>query len=167
MRPTPTSPLSIWHRQKYADAAAANEKALQINDKDYLVWANLVACYQWLKESAKEEASRKTDAAAGGGNGAAEAARMQARSRCSQLCTPRSKDRQKAMDRMQASLALAPDDPYVLSNAADVYEILGDRAHALEYLEKALQKGLTLDQVKGDPELQAALQDPKFHTGKP
>ena len=40
--------------QKYAEAAAATEKALQINDKDYVVWGNLAIAYEGLKDKEKE-----------------------------------------------------------------------------------------------------------------
>ena len=72
----------------------------------------------------------------------------------------------EALQEVQTSLALAPDDPGVLSNIVDVYELVGDRRHAIEYLEKALQKGFTLDQAKTDPDIQALLHDPEFHPGK-
>jgi hypothetical protein len=39
----------------------------------------------------------------------------------------------------------------VLQNAANVYEMEGDRKRALGYLEQALQKGLDLNQAKNDP----------------
>jgi hypothetical protein len=37
---------------------------------------------------------------------------------------------------------LAPDDPDILEDAANTYELLLDRARAIEYAEKALQKRL-------------------------
>jgi len=45
--------------QKYAEAAAAVEKALQLNDKDYMVWGNLAFAYEGLKD--KEKADKAHD----------------------------------------------------------------------------------------------------------
>jgi hypothetical protein len=47
-------------------------------------------------------------------------------------------------------------------NVADAYEVLGDRQSALRNVEKALQKGYPLEDLKSDPDQQALLQDPKF-----
>jgi hypothetical protein len=70
--------------------------------------------------------------------------------------------REKALIRIQTALAISPDDPRVLINVADAYEVLGDRPNALRNVEKALQKGYPLEDLKSDPDQQALLQDPKF-----
>src|SRR6202030_576789 len=36
--------------QRYADSSAATRKALQLNDKDYMVWNNLVVASEWLND---------------------------------------------------------------------------------------------------------------------
>jgi len=78
----------------------------------------------------------------------------------------KAKEKDKALEGAQTALALAPDDPGVLSNVADIYELLGDRRNAIAYLEKALQKGFTLEQAKTDPDMRSLLQDSRFHPGK-
>jgi hypothetical protein len=55
----------------------------------------------------------------------------------------------------------------VLQNAADIYEMQGDRKRALGYLEQALQKGLDLNRAKNDPDSQSLFLDPNFHPAKP
>jgi serine/threonine-protein kinase len=40
-------------QQRYAESATATEKALQFNDKDYIVWANLAMAYDGLHNKAK------------------------------------------------------------------------------------------------------------------
>ena len=57
---------------------------------------------------------------------------------------------------------LSPDDPNILEIAGTAYEDLGDRAQALRYIEKSLQKGYTLANMKSNPELQGLLSDPSF-----
>jgi len=73
------------------------------------------------------------------------------------------KQDENALTRIQAALALSPKDPNVLVNVGQAYENLGDRAKALEYVEKALKVGYPLAQVQGEPTLQRLLQDPAFH----
>ena len=51
-------------QQRYADAAAATEKALALNDRDYQVWNNLVLAYEWLKQPDKANAAREQFAGA-------------------------------------------------------------------------------------------------------
>ena len=63
------------------------------------------------------------------------------------------------MANLRTALALAPSDAGVLDMAADVYENLGDRRQAIEYVGKALRAGFTKDAIRSDPELQEALKD--------
>ena len=147
--------------QKYAEAAAATEKALQLNDKNYLVWGNLAIAYESLKD--KEKAGRARD-------------REIALLEQAVLDTPRDaavqsdlgllyaqkKLREKAVSRIQSALALSPDDPNVLETVGEAYEDLGDRAQAMQYIEKSLQKGYALGDLKKIPDLQGLLSDPSF-----
>ena len=69
---------------------------------------------------------------------------------------------EKALARVRTALALAPDDPNVLSNAGEAYEFLGDREQALQYIEKSIAKGYALDDIRNTPGLQALVADPRF-----
>lgn len=147
--------------QKFAEAADAEEKALQLNDKDYLVWGNLAIAYEGLKNKEKESKAwdRETtlleqavldtprDAPAQSNLG---------------LLYAKKKLREKAILRIQSALALSPDDPSVLENVGQAYEILGDRGQALQYIEKSLQKGYDLADLKHIPDLQGLISDPSF-----
>jgi len=153
-------------QQKYAESAAANEKALKLNENDYLVWKNLLIAYEWLKDEANGERVRKrivplleqaTQLKPQDAGARSLLALMQAKGGM----------KDKSLEGVQTALALAPDDPTVGVNVADVYEINGDRKQAVRYLERALHNGYSLDQVKGDPDIQRVLHDPEFHAGKP
>lgn len=50
-------------QQKYAEAAEAEEKALQLNDKDYQTWGNLMLAYEWLKDNEKAGQARDREIA--------------------------------------------------------------------------------------------------------
>jgi len=51
----------------------------------------------------------------------------------------------------------------VLEIIADASEILGDRRTALGYINRALQKGATLDSFSDNADLQELLKDPGVH----
>ena len=69
----------------------------------------------------------------------------------------------EAESRIQTALALAPDDSGVLSDVASAYELMGKRDQAIAEMQKAIQKGFALDQVKVDPEMSGLISDPRFH----
>ncbi|MGB8014010.1 MAG: protein kinase [Terriglobales bacterium] len=147
--------------RKYDEAAATTEKALQLNDKDYLVWGNLGIAYEGLKDKAKAGKAwdREIDLLE-------QAVRDAPRDAVAQsnlgLLYAKKKLREKAVPRIQSALALSPDDPNVLENAGEAYEDLGDRAQALQYIEKSLQKGFALADLKNAPDLQGLIADPSF-----
>jgi serine/threonine-protein kinase len=147
--------------QRFAESAAATEKALQFNDHDFIVWANLAMAYEGLHDEARlgaaldrelpllEQAAQSNPRDAG------------VQSRLALLYAQK-KLRDKSMSRVQTSLALAPDDPDVLENIAETYEALGDRTRAIQFLEKSLQKGYSQDSLNNNPELKRLLSDPNF-----
>jgi serine/threonine-protein kinase len=146
---------------KYAEAAAATEKALQLNDKNYIVWSNLVIAYTGLGD--KEKANRALDREAPLLDQAATDSPRDAVVQANlALLYAKKKLREKALSRIQSALALSPDDANVLETVGEVYEDLGDRAQALQYIEKSLQKGYDLAAVKSAPDLQGLLSDPSF-----
>jgi len=147
--------------QKYVESAAATEKALLMNDKDYTVWGNLLSAYEGLKDV--DKAGRALDR---------ESALLEqlvhdnprdalAQARLAMLYSKK-KVREKAISRIQSALALSPDDPSVLAIVGIAYEDLGERAQALQYIEKCLQKGYALADLKNTPDLQGLLSDPSF-----
>ncbi len=153
--------LLYYNEKRYADSATMTEKALTFNDKDYRVWSNLVATYEWLKNDDKSALARDHELKLVEDVVKDQPQDATAQSELAGLYA-KEKMREKALVRIQSALALSPDDPRVLVNVADAYEILGDRQNALRYVEKALQKGYPLEDLKSDPEDQTLLQDPKF-----
>jgi len=148
-------------QHKYAEGAIATEKALQLNDKDYMVWENLAVAYTGLKD--KERANRARDSEA---PLLEHAALDNPRDAMVQsylgLLYAKKNLREKAIPHIQSSLALSPDDANVLENAGEAYEHLGDRAQAIRYIERSLQKGYDLSALKNTPDLQSLLSDPNF-----
>ncbi|HKS66653.1 MAG TPA: protein kinase [Candidatus Acidoferrales bacterium] len=148
-------------QKRYAESAAATEKALQLNDKNYLVWDNLVIAYRWLKQKDKAEVARTREIAL-----LQEEAKTHPQDAMVQsnlaVCYAEKGDRQQAMTHVESALALAPEDATILVNAGETYEDLGDRPMALKYTEQGLKKGYPLAQLQNDPEVQELLRDPNF-----
>jgi serine/threonine-protein kinase len=144
-----------------ADSAAALEHAVQLNANDYIVWANLAAAYESLHDEARVAAARNKElplleqAAQANPRDAGVQSRLA-------LAYAHKNLRDKAVARVQTSLALAPDDPDVLDNIGEAYEALGDRANAIQYIKKSLAKGYSLEALKNSEGLKNLLSDPKF-----
>jgi serine/threonine-protein kinase len=142
-----------------AEAEAALEQALKMNASDYNVWNSLVLADEWQKKDADASAARHHAEDLAEQAVKLQPSDPQAQSVLAYLYA-QDKRNQDAATRIQTALTLSPDDSSVLCNVGEAYENMGDRAHALEYIEKALQKGYPLDQIRADPTLQGILQDP-------
>ena len=148
-------------QNRFAEAASATEKALQLNDNDFIVWTNLELAYEGLKDESKakaaldKERSLLEEAAQSGPRDATVQYRLG-------LVYAKKGLIEKATARAQFALALAPDDPFVLEAVGEIYERLKDRPKASQYIEKALQKGYPLQSLKNDPFLQNLVSDPNF-----
>jgi len=155
---------SLYNDQKrYADAAAATEKALAINGKDYRVWHNLTSDYTWLKQTDKAEAAAERELALL--EARVKDSPKDARAQSSlAILYARKKIREKALIRIQAALSLAPEDPGVLVEAGETYEALGERREAISHVEQGLKRGYSLDDVKNDPWLVPVLSDPNYQS---
>jgi tetratricopeptide (TPR) repeat protein len=147
--------------KRYADAATATEQALKIDNRDYMVWNNLMLAYQQLKEDSKAEAARRrTEQLAE----QVVTAKPQDAMAYSMLARLYAMDKlpEKSRSRVQTALALAPEDPNVLSEVGEAYELMGNRQQALKYIHQSLQKGYALEDLISDPTLQALVADPNF-----
>ncbi len=153
--------LLYLQERRFADSAAATEHALQINGNNYLVWNNLLIAYEGAKQTEKAADARRKIAEI-----AEQVITVKPRDAMAQatlaLMYAYDKNAEKAMPRIRTSLALANDDPNVLSTIGEAYELLGDRTRALEYVHRSIQKGYGLEEIKMDPNLQALIADPRF-----
>jgi serine/threonine-protein kinase len=153
---------TLYYTQKrWAESAALTEKALQLNDKDFRVWANLALSYRRLNQTEQAAASRKKEL-----ERLEDIVRLQPNDATVHaalgIIYAEMKQRDKAISQIQAALALAPNDPRFCIDAGEVYEDLGDRKQALSYIEQGLKKGFRFDDLKDRPEFQNLLADPNF-----
>jgi len=147
--------------QKYAEAAAAEKKALDLNDRDYLVWGNLAIAYEGLKDNVNASKARDRELAL-----LEQSAQTNPRDAVVQanlaLLYAQKKMREKSISRIQSALVLSPEDANVLENVGQAYEDLGDRVLALQYIEKSVQKGYSLSDLRTIQDLQGLLSDSRF-----
>jgi serine/threonine-protein kinase len=147
--------------KRYTDAAAVTEKALQLSGSDFRVWENLASAYDWLQQGDRAALARETETKLAEESSRSRPRDAQVQSVLANLYA-RKKLREKALVRIQAALALDPNDPRVLMDAGQAYEELGDRRVAIEYVEKALEKGFSPEDLSSNWDLQSLVSDPNF-----
>jgi len=153
--------ILYYQQKRYTDSAAATEKALQLNDKNYLVWDNLAIAYQWLKEKSKAESARTREIALLEEEAKTHQQDPMVQSSLAIGYAERGQ-REQVLIHVESALALAPTDATILVNAGETYEDLGDRPKALRYIEQGWKKGYPLAQLQNNPDVQELLRDPNF-----
>jgi serine/threonine-protein kinase len=146
---------------RYDEAARYYEKAIQMNGRDSMQWQNLAAAYKESNEPGKAWAAFDQTAKL-----AVEQLQVNPRDPSvlirladaySYLNQP-----QRARELLQQGLALAPDDVSNMFQASAIYEQLGDRKLALQWIAKAIKGGLSRDLIEKEPTLARLRLDPKF-----
>jgi serine/threonine-protein kinase len=149
------------NEHRFAESIEATRKAIELNGESYDLWSNLTAGYEWLKNPTQASAARARTIALLEDAVKQRPQDAEARALLAVLLA-KNGQRDQALDGIGISLALSPKNQYVLSQVADAYEVLGDRADAIRYLEEAFSNGLLPRQVAGDPEAQGVLSDPRL-----
>jgi serine/threonine protein kinase/Tfp pilus assembly protein PilF len=146
----------------HVESAQMFEKATELEPQNYLYRGNLGDAYRWTpgeKDRAKptyaqalvlvqkdlEVNPKDTDA----------------------LCylalyEAKSGDLEKARQPIGQALALAPKDVDVLSTAAEVYAVVGDRQKALDCMKAAVQGGYPRFEIEANPEFNGLRNDPRY-----
>jgi tetratricopeptide (TPR) repeat protein/TolB-like protein len=147
---------------RYADAARKMEQALTLNAGDSQLWSNLAAAYQWAPgERPKARAAYEralTLAQAESRVNPNSAALLLRMADCDSILG-RGDEARRLVER---GLALAPNDAANLFKAGVVYEQLGNRARALEWIDKALADGYSRDAVNRSVSLTELRRDSRF-----
>ena len=147
---------------QYSLAVDTYRKALELNDKDYRQWGSLARALELASGSSSEvqrlfeRATAMAEAAIRAEPGDARALGLLA------SYEVHLKWNDKAAGHVDQSLTLAPEDPEVLAQAAEVYEMLGRRQEALRRIRQAMARGYAASRVEGAPELHKLRQDPAF-----
>jgi serine/threonine-protein kinase len=146
---------------RHADAAAMTEKALQLNDKNYMVWRNLAEDYGWAGQLEKLTAAHRKELQLLQKDAELHPQDPQLIAEMASLYAE-FKERDKATTYIKKALALAPADANVLINAASVAESLGNRAEAIRYAKEGISKGYAIDDLRRNLTLHEIANDPVF-----
>ena len=145
-------------QKRYSESAAATRKALELNDKDWRVWSNLLIASTWLKDGKQMRTARSKTFSLVEQYAAVNPSDAPTQSMLSMLYAE-DKLRDKALFHAQSALALSPKDPSILADVAETYFDLGDRKRALDFLQRSLQNGYTLSDLQLRPAIVALLGD--------
>jgi eukaryotic-like serine/threonine-protein kinase len=152
---------------RYAAAARAYEKALELESGDYRVWRALGLSYHWAPgERPRAKAALERAIALGQKQlevNPKDAALLVDLADCHALLG----DAGRARELVKRGAALAPDDVEIQHSAAGVYEEIGDRDAALRWIARALAAGYPRVRVEDDPGLAALRADPRYLRGGP
>jgi serine/threonine-protein kinase len=152
---------AYYYQHRFKDSAQSYEKAVQLNDKDYSLWGNLGEAYYLDGERPKAHAAfEKGISIAKDG--------LAVNSRDPDLLDALAKysamidDRDHALTYLNQAIEQSKSDKDVLFSAAVIYNRLGEKGPALEWLGKALRAGFSPEMARRQPDLDNLHDDPRF-----
>jgi tetratricopeptide (TPR) repeat protein len=148
--------LLYLHEKRYADAAAASEKAVALDDHQILSWWYIELAYRWLGDRQKADVARgKIE------NLSLTQAQMNPRNVMGQswlgLVYAQKGECAQAVPHIEAALSLTPGDSQVVVNAVEAYNRCADETSAEKLIAKARQNGVSLADLHLDPDIQSLL----------
>jgi serine/threonine protein kinase/tetratricopeptide (TPR) repeat protein len=151
-----------FYTAHHAESAQMFEKATELEPQNYLYRGNLADAYRWTP--GEEDRANPTYAQA------LSLVRrdLEVNPRDTDalgylaLYEAKSGDFEKARQPIGQALALAPKDVNVLSMAAEVYAVVGDRQNALDCLKAAVQGGYPHFEIEANPEFNGLRNDPRY-----
>lgn len=146
----------------YKGAVNKYKKSIELGYNDYITWGNLADAYRYVPEYSDQADSVY--------NMAIRLAEEQLLVNpkdvrvCSSLALYYAKlgNKDQALQRVRTAHKLAPGDVSVLRNSIIVYELIGQRNHALNSLIEYLNHDKSLDMIESDPDLSRLINDNKY-----
>jgi serine/threonine-protein kinase len=144
---------AYYRMRRYQEAVAAYRDALKLSDNNYLFWGNLAGVYARMKGSGDQtkqtfaraielaEQSRKDNPRDPSVHGSL--ATYYAEAGNAPL----------AWQRIETALTLAPNNPEIQAQAAEVYEAFGQHTKALAFAKEALALGYPRQELEQNPDL--------------
>ena len=147
---------------RYTEAARQYETALEFHDGNYVLWGALGTAYYWTPDE-REKAYPVFERAI-------ELAEEQLEINPDDpyvnidLAGYRAMigDENEANAYIQKSLALAPENTWVMFSAGTTFERLDKREEALHWIGKAIEHGHSKSEIMNQPELQDLITDERF-----
>ncbi len=147
---------------RYEEAIQAYQKALEIDDSDWLAWGNMAYVYSWM-DGMEQEAQQTFEKAIQ----LAEAAKEQdARDPFIfsdlSLYYAKTGNPELALQNLATAVTLAPDTGEILAAAAETNETLGRRDEAIDFVHKSMASGYPMKTLQRNRELSDLLLDPRI-----
>ncbi|QNI32417.1 protein kinase [Alloacidobacterium dinghuense] len=150
------------HEKRYAEAAAASEKAIALDTQQILSWRFAELAYRWLGNRQRADAALN---------------QIENVARAQTAMNPRNAQDQswlglayakkglcgQANPHIDAALSLAPGDSQVVVNAVEAYNLCADETSAEKLIKKARQNGVSFADLQLDPDMQSLLARVKAH----
>ncbi len=148
--------LLYLHEKRYAEAAAASEKAIALDDHEILSWRYAELAYRWLGEKQKADAALDRIETLAQAQAAMNPRKAESQSWLGLVYAQKGL-RERAIPHIEAALSLAPGDSQVLVNAVEAYNHFPDETSAENIIRKAQQNGVSLTDLQLDPDMQSLL----------
>ncbi len=147
--------------RRYEEADQAYQQAIKLSEKDSLLWWNLGDGYYWTpgKRSQSVAAYRQ------GITTAEEELRVNPRNSYSYgvlaICHAMLGEKKLALDALGSGLQLSPADPFLLFQAALVYNQFGQSDEAIAWLKKAQTAGYSQARIRDYPNFDSLWINPR------
>jgi eukaryotic-like serine/threonine-protein kinase len=152
---------AYFRQRRFGEAVPVFEQAFKLAPNDYRMAGNVADAYYWAGQKTQAEVSYKRAIQL-----AQEAAKVNPKDSTSRLLLAKDNAmlgrRTEALKQLDLAFKATPNDPEALFYAALVYNQLGDREAALNWLQKAVAHGYSPAEIKNAVELDNLRQDPKF-----
>lgn len=154
---------ALFYQGMYRESLPAFETAVNMSPTSPVMWGNMADAYRWVpgNKARAAEAYRRAiqllDEQL-----AKDPSHAQHRSRLA-VFLAKSGDRKRALIELGRVLTTDVRDLNMLYRAAVTYELCGSRDAALSTLQRALERGYALTEVRVDPELTDLRNDVRYH----
>ncbi len=150
-----------FDQARFADAAKSFRKALDLEDDDYRVWGNLAfsLAFSAEPETAHDVFLRAVELGE---------RQLQSTGDDPEVLSKVSDyyamihDSDASLALLKRVIALDPQSPLVLITVAETFEDLGDREHALAWVERALAAGAYPQRFARSPSLRSLIDDERY-----
>ncbi len=149
-------------KRQYADAISSLEQARRVNNSSYIVAGNLAKAYFWSPGGRPKGIATFREAIRLG----EQELQINSRNSDAHILLARYyamvEQKDDALAHLKTALELMPDDPEYALIAAVVCNRLGDRAGALDWLQKSKSGRYSTAEIRDDPDLSDLRDDPRF-----
>lgn len=153
---------AYFYEGRFGDAAATYRRALSLQDTDFRVWGFLGEAYYWIGSypdsvnAAYSEAFRRANEQLELNPDDPDVLTRMA------LYHVRLSNRRDAQRLLARAIAVDPHHPEDLARIGSIYEALGERNSALEWLRRALESGYSRVEIDHSPQLVELRKDPRY-----